>query len=167
MDLQLVKTKMTIGPKKGQYQYTLKRVSYGNITSEAILDEIQSASTFSRADTDAIIHAFADVMIEGIADGRIVDLGVLGTIYPKITAKAVDSKEECTPETIKSKGILYRPDMELDSDAKKMKFRIIDVLPSDAAPGTGDDGDDTGGDDNGGGTTPGGNTGNDDGGFAG
>ena len=79
----------------------------------------------------------------------------------------MDSKEECTPETIKSKGILYRPDMELDSDAKKMKFRIIDVLPSDAAPDTGDDGDDNGGDDNGGGTTPGGSTGDDDGGFAG
>ena len=57
--------------------------------------------------------------------------------------------------------------MELDSDAKKMKFRIIDVLPSDAAPDTGDDGDDNGGDDNGGGTTPGGSTGDDDGGFAG
>ena len=99
---------MTIGPKKGQYQYTLKRVSYGNVTSEAILEEIQSATTFSRADTDAVIHAFVDVMVEGIAEGRIVDFGVLGTLYPRITAKAVDTKEECTPATIERKGILYR-----------------------------------------------------------
>ncbi len=145
---------MGVGPKKGQEQYTLKRVSYGNITSEAILEEIQSATTFSRADADAIIHAFADVMIEGIADGRIVDLGVLGTIYPKITAKAVDSKEECTVETIKTKSILYRPDGELSADAKKMKLRIIDVVQSDTSS-TG--GEDDGGDD--GGETPGGNTG--------
>ena len=146
---------MGVGPKKGQEQYTLKRVSYGNITSEAILEEIQSATTFSRADADAIIHAFANIMIEGIGDGRIVDLGVLGTIYPKITAKAVDSKEECTVETIKSKSILYRPDGELSDEAKKMKLRIIDVVPSDKTP---TDGDDTPG----GGNTPGGGTGGDD-----
>ena len=154
MDLQLVKTKMGVGPKKGQEQYTLKRVSYGNITSEAILEEIQSATTFSRADADAIIHAFADVMVEGIADGRIVDLGVLGTIYPKITAKAVDSKEECTVETIKNKSILYRPDGELSDEAKKMKLRIIDVVPSDKTTTDEPDNDDGGG--NTGGNTGGG-----------
>ena len=139
MDLQLVKTKMAIGPKKGQYQYTLKRVSYGNITSEAILEEIQSATTFSRADTDAVIHAFADVMMEGIAEGRIVDFGVLGTLYPQISAKAVDTKEECTPDTIKKKGILYRPDGDLADEAKNMKLRVIDVLPSEAASSDDDD----------------------------
>lgn len=159
---------MTIGPKKGQYQYTLKRVSYGNVTSEAILEEIQSATTFSRADTDAIIHAFIGVMLEGIAEGRIVDFGVLGTLYPQISAKAVGTKEECTPDTIKKKSILYRPDGNLADEAKKIKLRVIDVLPSDKTPtedegdeGTG--GDDTGGNDTGGntggGTTPGGGTG--------
>lgn len=156
MDLQLVKTKMTIGPKKGQYQYTLKRVSYGNVTSEAILEEIQSATTFSRADTDAVIHAFVDVMIEGIAEGRIVDFGVLGTLYPRITAKAVDTKEECTPDTIEKKGILYRPNNELTDDAKKMKLRVIDVLPSAGTPSGGEEEEeepDTGGQ---GGNTPGG-----------
>lgn len=157
MDLQLVKTKMGIGPKKGQEQYTLKRVSYGNITSEAILEEIQSASTFSSADAEAIISAFAGVMIEGIADGRIVDLGVLGTIYPKITAKAVDSKEECTVETIKTKSILYRPDADLSDEAKKMKLRIIDVLPSDPSTTNPDDNQPDSG-----GSTPGGGSGGDD-----
>lgn len=130
---------MAIGPKKGQYQYTLKRVSYGNVTSEAILEEIQSATTFSRADTDAVIHAFADVMMEGIAEGRIVDFGVLGTLYPQISAKAVDAKEECTPDTIKKKGILYRPDGDLADEAKNMKLRVIDVLPSEVAPSDNDD----------------------------
>ena len=149
MDLQLVKTKMTIGPKKGQYQYTLKRVSYGNVTSEAILEEIQSATTFSRADTDAIIHAFVGVMLEGIAEGRIVDFGVLGTLYPQISAKAVDSKEECTPDTIKTKGILYRPDGDLADEAKKMKLRVIDVLPSTGkTPDDDDEQQPEGGDDN-------------------
>lgn len=146
---------MAIGPKKGQYQYTLKRVSYGNVTSEAILEEIQSATTFSRADTDAVIHAFVDVMLEGIAEGRIVDFGVLGTLYPKITAKAVDTKEECTPATIERKGILYRPDMELSDEAKKMKLRVIDVLPSEktSSPDEGDD--NTGNNNQGGGSTGG------------
>ena len=41
MDMQVVKTKMGVGPKKGQIQYTVKRVSYADVTSEAILDEIK------------------------------------------------------------------------------------------------------------------------------
>lgn len=55
-------------------------------------------------DVNAIIHAFADVMIEGIDDGRIVDKGVLGAIYLKITAKAVDTKEKCTVDIIKPRA---------------------------------------------------------------
>ena len=166
MDMQVVKTKMGVGPKKGQIQYTLKRVSYADVTSEALLDEIKSASTFSPADAKSMLGNFVDVVKEDLLEGRIVDLGVLGSLMPKISVKSVDTRKECDLSTIKSVGIQYTPATELTSDAKKISMQVIDIYDYDdeTAPDLPDDDNDEG-DDNGGGTTPGG--GNDDGGFAG
>lgn len=166
MDMQVVKNKMGIGPKKGEYQYTVKRVSYADVTSEAILDEIKSASTFSPADAKSMLGNFVALVKDDLMEGRIVDLGVLGSLMPKISVKAVATKEECDLSTIKSVGIQYVPAIDLTSDAKKISMQVIDIYDYDdeTAPDLPDDDDDEG-DDNGGGTTPG--DGNDDGGFAG
>lgn len=160
MDMQVVKTKMGVGPKKGQIQYTLKRVSYADVTSEALLDEIKSASTFSPADAKSMLGNFVDVVKEDLLEGRIVDLGVLGSLMPKISVKSVDTRKECDLSTIKSVGIQYTPATELTSDAKKISMQVIDIYDyEDETQGDETEGDDNTGNDNQGG--------NDDGGFAG
>ena len=158
MDMQVVKTKMGVGPKKGQIQYTLKRVSYADVTSEALLDEIKSASTFSPADAKSMLGNFVDVVKEDLLEGRIVDLGVLGSLMPKISVKSVDTRKECDLSTIKSVGIQYVSATELTSDAKKISMQVIDIYDYDDDT----EGDDDAGDDNQGGGDSGGG-----GGFAG
>lgn len=163
MDMQVVKTKMGVGPKKGQIQYTLKRVSYADVTSEALLDEIKSASTFSPADAKSMLGNFVDVVKEDLLEGRIVDLGVLGSLMPKISVKSVDTKKECDLSTIKSVGIQYTPATELTSDAKKISMQVIDIYDyDDETQGDETEGDDNTGNDNQGGGDSGGG-----GGFAG
>lgn len=158
MDMQVVKTKMGVGPKKGQIQYTLKRVSYADVTSEALLDEIKSASTFSPADAKSMLGNFVDVVKEDLLEGRIVDLGVLGSLMPKISVKSVDTRKECDLSTIKSVGIQYTPATELTSDAKKISMQVIDIYDYD---------DETQGDDNTGNDNQGGGDSGGGGGFAG
>ena len=163
MDMQVVKTKMGVGPKKGQIQYTLKRVSYADVTSEALLDEIKSASTFSPADAKSMLGNFVDVVKEDLLEGRIVDLGVLGSLMPKISVKSVDTRKECDLSTIKSVGIQYTPATELTSDAKKISMQVIDIYDyEDEIQGDETEGDDNTGNDNQGGGDSGGG-----GGFAG
>lgn len=163
MDMQVVKTKMGVGPKKGQIQYTLKRVSYADVTSEALLDEIKSASTFSPADAKSMLGNFVDVVKEDLLEGRIVDLGVLGSLMPKISVKSVDTRKECDLSTIKSVGIQYTPATELTSDAKKISMQVIDIYDyDDETQGDETEGDDNTGNDNQGGGDSGGG-----GGFAG
>ena len=163
MDMQVVKTKMGVGPKKGQIQYTLKRVSYADVTSEALLDEIKSASTFSPADAKSMLGNFVDVVKEDLLEGRIVDLGVLGSLMPKISVKSVDTRKECDLSTIKSVGIQYTPATELTSDAKKISMQVIDIYDyEDETQGDEIEGDDNTGNDNQGGGDSGGG-----GGFAG
>ncbi len=164
MDMQVVKTKMGVGPKKGEYQYTVKRVSYADITSEAILDEIKSASTFSPADAKSMLGNFVALIKDDLMEGHIVDLGVLGSLMPKISVKTVATKKECDLSTIKSVGIQYVPATDLTSDAKKISMQVIDIYDYDDENQNTDSGDDdtSGGDDNGGnsgsGTTQGGGT---------
>ena len=163
MDMQVVKTKMGVGPKKGQIQYTLKRVSYADVTSEALLDEIKSASTFSPADAKSMLGNFVDVVKEDLLEGRIVDLGVLGSLMPKISVKSVDTRKECDLSTIKSVGIQYTPATELTSDAKKISMQVIDIYDyEDETQGDETEGDDNTDNDNQGGGDSGGG-----GGFAG
>ena len=125
MDMQIVWLKMAMGPKKGQKQYTIHRVNYGNTTHEAILEGVQAASTFSAADSELIIRHFADVVEEKLSSGHPVNLGPLGTLHPKITAKSVDTKEQCTAKTITNKGITYYPRAELTEALSKMSLRVI------------------------------------------
>lgn len=154
MDVKKVKKTMAVGPKKGKELYGLRWVNYGSLSSEALLEEVDAASTFSDSDSEAILKEFVEVVMRRVANGHSVDLGVLGTLRPKITAKAVDTEAECTAETIQTVGLVYQASTKLSSDAKKMVVNVISISASgsvedDIEPD--DDNTDTGGNTGGGG----------------
>lgn len=149
MDVKKVKRTMKVGPKKDKTLYGLQWVNYGNVSSEALLQEVEAATTLSDSDAELLVKEFANVVIGYVANGHNVDLGVLGTLSPKITAKAVDSEKDCTAQTIGSIGVLYRSRKELTDDAKAMS---ITMLSSSSSSGSTDGGDDDTGDTGGGGS---------------
>ena len=149
MDVKKVKRTMKVGPKKGKTLYGLQWVNYGNVGSEALLQEVEAATTLSDSDADLLVKEFARVVIGYVANGHNVDLGVLGTLSPKISAKAVDSEKDCTAQTISSIGVLYRSRQELADDAKAMS---ITMLSSSSSSSSTDGGDDDTGDTGGGGS---------------
>lgn len=149
MDVKKVKRTMKVGPKKDKTLYGLQWVNYGNVSSEALLQELEAATTLSDSDAELLVKEFANVVIGYVANGHSVDLGVLGTLSPKITAKAVDSEKDCTAQTISSIGVLYRSRQELADDAKAMS---ITMLSSSSSSGSTDGGDDDTGDTGGGGS---------------
>lgn len=149
MDVKKVKRTMKVGPKKDKTLYGLQWVNYGNVSSEALLQEVEAATTLSDSDAELLVKEFANVVIGYVANGHSVDLGVLGTLSPKITAKAVDSEKDCTAQTISSIGVLYRSRQELADDAKAMS---ITMLSSSSSSGSTDGGDDDTGDTGGGGS---------------
>ena len=149
MDVKKAKRTMKVGPKKDKTLYGLQWVNYGNVSSEALLQEVEAATTLSDSDAELLVKEFANVVIGYVANGHSVDLGVLGTLSPKITAKAVDSEKDCTAQTISSIGVLYRSRQELADDAKAMS---ITMLSSSSSSGSTDGGDDDTGDTGGGGS---------------
>ena len=157
MDVKKVKKTMKVGPKKDKELYGLRWVNYGSVGNDVLLEEIDDATTFSDADCEAILKEFANVVMRRVANGHVVDLGVLGTLKPKITAKSVDTEKECTTGTIQNVGILYQPESSLISEAKNMSVNIISIAPTaiddeelDDEPGD-DSGNNSGGGNTGGG----------------
>ena len=116
---------------------------------EFLLQEVEAATTLSDSDADLLVKEFARVVIGYVANGHNVDLGVLGTLSPKISAKAVDSEKDCTAQTISSIGVLYRSRQELADDAKAMSITMLSSSSSSATDG-GDEGNDNGNDNGGG-----------------
>ena len=145
MDVKKVKRTMKVGPKKDKTLYGLQWVNYGNLSSEALLQEVEAATTLSDSDAELLVKEFANVVIGYVANGHNVDLGVLGTLSPKITAKAVDSEKDCTAQTIGSIGVLYRSRKELTDDAKAMSITMLSSSSASSADGGDDDTGDTGG----------------------
>ena len=161
MDVKKVKKTMKVGPKKGKTLYGLQWVNYGNVSSSALLKEVESAGTFSDSDADALVKEFANVVIGYVANGHSVDLGVLGTLSPKLSAKAVDSEKDCTARTIDGIGVLYRSRQELNDEAKGMSINMLSSSSKteETIPEGGDDddtGNNTGGSDGGGSSSGGG-----------
>lgn len=150
MDVKKVKRTMKVGPKKGKTLYGLQWVNYGNVGSEALLQEVEAATTLSDSDADLLVKEFARVVIGYVANGHNVDLGVLGTLTPKISAKAVDSEKDCTAQTISSIGVLYRSRQELADDAKAMSITMLSSSSSSSSTDGGDEGNDNGNDNGGG-----------------
>ncbi|MBR5778170.1 MAG: hypothetical protein IKY22_06910 [Bacteroidales bacterium] len=161
MDVKKVKRTMKVGPKKDKTLYGLQWVNYGNVSSEALLQEVEAATTLSDSDAELLLKEFANVVIGYVANGHSVDLGVLGTLSPKITAKAVDSEKDCTARTIEGIGVLYRSRQELNDEAKGMSINMLSssskIEESDPEGGDDDDtGNNTGGSDGGGSSSGGG-----------
>lgn len=161
MDVKKVKKTMKVGPKKGKVLYGLQWVNYGNVSSSALLKEVESAGTFSDSDADALVKEFANVVIGYVANGHSVDLGVLGTLSPKLSAKAVDSEKDCTARTIEGIGVLYRSRQELNDEAKGMSINMLSSSSKteETIPEGGNDddtGNNTGGSDGGGSSSGGG-----------
>lgn len=150
MDVKKVKRTMKVGPKKDKTLYGLQWVNYGNVGSEALLQEVEAATTLSDSDADLLVKEFARVVIGYVANGHNVDLGVLGTLSPKISAKAVDSEKDCTAQTIESIGVLYRSRQELADDAKAMSITMLSSSSSSGSTDGGDEGNDEGNDNGGG-----------------
>ena len=125
MDFYIATIKMAMGPKKGKELYTIRRVNIGNCSFSYLLKRIEDSSTFSNADAELILKTFSDVVEEKLSSGTPVDLGPLGTLRPKITAKSVATKEQCTAKTITSKGITYHPRAELTQALEGISRRVI------------------------------------------
>jgi predicted histone-like DNA-binding protein len=130
-------------------------------TLSTLQDRLTQMSALSRGDVQSVLSNLLDVIKEQLRNGRIVELGELGSLYIGINSKGVANEKDFTSAQIKSGHINFRAGKDLKSVMKSLSFLKLSedtgATTSDTKSGGKSDGTGSG---NSGGST-GGNTGGD------
>ena len=78
----------------------------------------------STGDVTHAIEELNEIFIELLSQGHIIDLGILGRFKVSINAKACDSLEQVTADTIKDVTCIYKPGKEIKHALENITFEL-------------------------------------------
>jgi predicted histone-like DNA-binding protein len=96
----------------------------GESTIDDIVKEIEKFSALSEADIRGVIIALENVVQNKLAEGRIVRLEMLGSLYPSISSKSSATLEKADSSLVKEVNINYRPGTRLKKVVNEAGFLI-------------------------------------------
>ncbi|MCR9183724.1 MAG: DNA-binding protein [Flavobacteriaceae bacterium] len=86
---------------------------------------ISNQSTVREPDCLAVLSALVHNMMDEMAQGRVVQLGILGNFQVGVKSEGSETLEEVTISNVKSAHINYRPGRRVKDALKVMKFKLI------------------------------------------
>lgn len=98
------------------------------ISIEEVAEYTKTNSTVSPGDLVNSIHQLLEAVIAFLTKGHTVRLDPLGTLYPSINAKACDTPEEVTSNTITRFYAIFKPSVKLNNIFKGVQFHLGDNI---------------------------------------
>ena len=101
---------------------------YANAIAQAKTDikkiskAISERTSLDHVDTQAVILATVDMVINELQEGRSVQLGDLGTFAISISSEGAPTADKFNSALIKKARIIYRPGMEIKTMLKTLKY---------------------------------------------
>lgn len=126
MRIIFVKRKISVGANPG-IKYLARIFRNKPIGFERVAEEIADSTTVSEVDVMAVLMALEKVITRHILDGTTVKLGALGYFEPNISAKAVDTLEEATIDTIRRLKVNFQPSVKFKKKLKASKATILEI----------------------------------------
>ena len=96
--------------------------SSGDITLRALGKEIAARSTVAPADTQAVLVALTEVLVEHLADSKIVRLGDFGAFQVSVSSAEAEAKEKFNSSLIKNGKVVFRPGIDIRDMLKNLKY---------------------------------------------
>lgn len=109
-----------------QEKYVARMQVGEKIDFERISEMIAEKSTVSKGDILAVLSELETVMCWVMEEGHPVTLGLLGTFYPSMTAKACDNPKDVTKDTITKFKCIFKPSKYLKKKFKEVEFVLDD-----------------------------------------
>lgn len=115
-------------PKAGRQEkkYYANTISSGEYSLDELIKDIEKSSTLSSADVHAVIYAMNDKLLTALADGKIVRLGVLGSMRIHISSRGETSPGNVGGHSIYSARYVFHPGSALKSLLKRLRFQKAD-----------------------------------------
>jgi predicted histone-like DNA-binding protein len=104
--------------------FYLNAVSKGKVNLDDICKRVAHASTLSRGDLFNAILSIVDEMIFDLNDGKIVELGKLGTFRMTVNSTGVPELTKVSSNQVTKVNIRFRPSSELTGTVKNLQMEM-------------------------------------------
>ena len=99
--------------------------SAGETKLRALCKDIAARSTVSPADTQAVLVALTEVLVENLAEGKIVRLGDFGAFQISISSGGAESEAKFNASLIKGNKVVFRPGIDLKEMQNNLKYEKV------------------------------------------
>jgi predicted histone-like DNA-binding protein len=96
--------------------------STGDATLRTLSKEIAARSTVSPADTQAVLVALTEVLVEHLANGEIVRFGDFGSFQVSIGSEGAEKEAKFNASMIKTNKVTFRPGIDLKEMLNNLKY---------------------------------------------
>ena len=110
-------------------RYYLQAVKNGNTNLERLAYLISNQSTVREPDCLAVLHAFVHNMLDELSQGRVVQLGILGSFQIGVNSEGSDVPEEVNQRNVKRVKLNYRPGSRIQKRINQLDFQIQGYTP--------------------------------------
>lgn len=100
-------------------------VTDGEATIDEIVKDIEKFSSLTEPDIRGVVIALENVIQNKLAEGKIVRLEKLGSLYPTLSSKGEATEAEVTSSSIIEVGINYRPGDRLKKAINDAGFKKV------------------------------------------
>jgi predicted histone-like DNA-binding protein len=99
--------------------------STGDTTLRALSKEIAARSTVSSADTQAVLVALTEVLVQNLAGGKIVRLGDFGAFQVSVSSEGAETEAKFNASLIKGSKVVFRPGIDIKEMQKNLKYEKV------------------------------------------
>jgi predicted histone-like DNA-binding protein len=99
--------------------------STGDATLRALGKEIAARSTVSPADTQAVLVALTEVLVQNLAEGKIVRLGDFGAFQVSVSSEGAETEAKFNASLIKGGKVVFRPGIDLKEMLNNLKYEKV------------------------------------------
>lgn len=110
------------------------QVNLGKVTIHQLAKEIADITSLGRGDVASVLTHLSELAIRYSTLGFSVDLGDLGTLTPRLSAKALPLEEKYTPDAIRQLRLRFTPSKEMKIRLKEVSFEKADPTKDAKCP---------------------------------
>lgn len=106
----------------GDAKYYASPLYSGKTNLRSLGMKLSNGSTLTKTDTMAVLIGLVDMIAEELKEGKIVELGGLGTFRISINSAGEETVEQVTSNSIKKTKVIFRPGAEFKESLTGLNF---------------------------------------------
>lgn len=110
------------------------QVNLGKVTLSQLAREIADITSLGRGDVESVLTHLSEIAIRYATMGYSVSLGDLGTLTPRLSAKAVPTGEKYGADNIRKVNVRYTPSLDMKERLRAVTFEKWDPAKDAKCP---------------------------------